>query len=247
MPASAPVGIKAHMKGTPMHALVAAVLAVGFIGCQPSGDKNVKLETQKDKISYAIGLNVGNSLKKDSISLNSDAFLRGLQDASADSSKRLMTDKEIQETMMAFQDSMRTKQAETAKAAGEKNKAEGEAFLAENAKKPGVVTLPSGLQYKVITEGKGKKPSATSTVTTNYRGKLLNGTEFDSSFKRGQPASFPCNGVIRGWTEALQLMSVGSTWELYVPASLAYGENGAGGVIPPNATLIFEVELLSIQ
>lgn len=230
-----------------MYAIVVALLAVGLIGCQSTGDKKVTLETQKDKVSYAIGLNVGNSLKKDSIALNTDAFLRGLTDASADSSKRLMTDQEIQETMMAFQDSMRTRQMQSAKAAGEKNRAEGEAFLADNAKKPGVVTLPSGLQYKVITQGSGKKPLATSTVTTHYRGKLLNGTEFDSSYKRGQPASFPCNGVIKGWTEALQLMSIGSKWELYVPPSLAYGENGAGSVIPPNATLIFEVELLSIQ
>lgn len=230
-----------------MQALVAAVLAVGLVGCQTSGEKNVKLETQKDKVSYAIGLNIGNNLKRDSIGLNMDAFLQGMKDASADSSKHLMTEQQIQETMMAFQDSMKARQMANAKTSGEKNKAEGDAFLAENAKKPGVVTLPSGLQYKIITEGKGKKPTATSTVTTHYRGKLLDGTEFDSSYKRGQPASFPCNGVIRGWTEALQLMSVGSKWELYIPPTLAYGENGAGGVIPPNATLVFEVELLDFK
>jgi FKBP-type peptidyl-prolyl cis-trans isomerase FklB len=230
-----------------MQALVAALLAVGLVGCQTSGEKDVKLETQKDKVSYAIGLNIGNNLKRDSIALNMDAFLRGMTDASADSSKRMMTDQQVQETMMAFQDSMRARQMANAKASGEKNKAEGEAFLAENAKKPGVVTLPSGLQYKIITEGTGKKPTATSTVTTHYRGTLLDGTEFDSSYKRGQPASFQCGGVIRGWTEALQMMSVGSKWELYIPPTLAYGENGAGGVIPPNATLVFEVELLEIK
>jgi FKBP-type peptidyl-prolyl cis-trans isomerase FklB len=136
---------------------------------------------------------------------------------------------------------------EQAHAAGEKNRLEGEAFLAENAKKPGVVTLPSGLQYKVLVEGTGKKPNAAATVKTHYSGKLLNGTEFDSSIKRGEPAVFPCSGVIRGWTEALLLMPVGSKWELYIPASLAYGEAGAGGVIPPNATLIFQVELIAIQ
>ncbi len=230
-----------------MHALCAAVIAVALAGCQSTGDKPVKIESQKDKVSYSIGVNIGNNLKRDSIGVNPDLLLQGLLDAGADSSKRLMTDEEVQATMTAFQDSMRNKQMEKTRAAGEKYKAEGEAFLAENAKKPGVVTLPSGLQYRIITEGKGKKPTATSTVTTHYTGKLLDGTEFDSSFKRGQPASFPCNGVIRGWSEALQLMSVGSKWELFIPADLAYGESGAGGVIPPNATLVFEIELLDVK
>ena len=130
---------------------------------------------------------------------------------------------------------------------GEKNKREGETFLAENSKKEGVVTTPSGLQYRVITEGTGKQPSANSTVTVHYRGKLLDGTEFDSSYKRGEPATFPLSGVIAGWTEALQLMKVGSKYELFVPANLAYGERGSRGAIPPNATLIFEVELLAVK
>jgi FKBP-type peptidyl-prolyl cis-trans isomerase FklB len=133
------------------------------------------------------------------------------------------------------------------KAVGEKNKKDGEAFLAENKKKEGVVTLPSGLQYKIVTAGIGKKPKSEETVTVNYRGTLIDGTEFDSSIKRGQPATFPCHGVIKGWTEALQLMPVGSKWQLFVPSELAYGAQGAGGIIGPDATLIFEVELLSIS
>lgn len=230
-----------------MRAVWAIVLAAVLAGCQSTGEKNVKLETQKDKVSYSIGLTIGKSLARDSVVVEPGAFLRGVQDATADSAHRLMSDEEIQKVMTAFQDSLRTRQMEGSRAAAEKNKRDGDAFLAENAKKPGVVTLPSGLQYKVITQGTGRKPSATSTVTTQYRGRLIDGTEFDSSYKRGQPAVFPVNGVIKGWTEALQLMNEGSKWELYVPGDLGYGPSGAGGVIPPNATLIFEIELLSVK
>jgi FKBP-type peptidyl-prolyl cis-trans isomerase FklB len=230
-----------------MRAFWAVVLAAALAGCQSSGGKDVKLETQKDKVSYSIGLAIGKNLARDSVAVAPDPFIRGVLDAYADSSHRLMNDEEIQKVMAAFQDSLRTRQMETSRAAGEKQKREGEAFLAENARKPGVLTLPSGLQYKVITEGKGKRPSASSTVTTQYRGRLLDGTEFDSSYKHGQPAEFPVSGVIKGWTEALQMMTEGSKWELYVPSHLAYGESGAGGVIPPNATLIFEIELLSVK
>jgi len=230
-----------------MRAFWAVVLAAALAGCQSSGGKDVKLETQKDKVSYSIGLAIGKNLARDSVAVAPDPFIRGVLDAYADSSHRLMNDEEIQKVMAAFQDSLRTRQMETSRAAGEKQKREGEAFLAENARKPGVLTLPSGLQYKVVTEGKGKRPSASSTVTTQYRGRLLDGTEFDSSYKHGQPAEFPVSGVIKGWTEALQMMTEGSKWELYVPSHLAYGESGAGGVIPPNATLIFEIELLSVK
>ena len=230
-----------------MQSLVAAVALIGLIGCSPAGERNVKLETQKDKISYAIGLSVGKNLTRDSITISPDAFLRGVMDAGADSAARLMTDEQVQSTMMAFQDSMRTRQEAQARAAGEEQATKGAAFLAENGKKPGVVTLPSGLQYKVITEGRGKTPTASSTVTTNYRGRLVDGKEFDSSYKRGQPAQFALTGVIRGWTEALQLMKEGSKWELYVPPDLAWGASGSGSVIPPNATVIFEVELISVD
>jgi len=158
-----------------------------------------------------------------------------------------MTDMQVHETMIAFKKQMDSVAMERAHAQAVKNKEAGDTFLATNAHAPGVKTLPSGLQYRVITEGKGRTPTAASTVKTHYRGKLLDGTEFDSSYKRGEPAVFPVTGVNSGWTEALQLMKEGSKWELFIPAHLAYGEQGAGGVIPPNATLVFEVELLEIQ
>jgi FKBP-type peptidyl-prolyl cis-trans isomerase FklB len=158
-----------------------------------------------------------------------------------------MSDQEMQETMMSFQKEMRAKQEEANRQLGAKNKAAGEAFLAQNKSKEGVTTLPSGLQYRVLKAGSGKKPKATDTVVTHYKGTFLNGTEFDSSFKRNQPATFKVNGVIRGWTEALQLMEEGAKWIVYVPPALAYGERGAGQQIGPNATLIFEIELISIQ
>jgi FKBP-type peptidyl-prolyl cis-trans isomerase FklB len=230
-----------------MNAFWAAALVVGIAGCQNTSEKQVKLDTQTDKVSYSIGLNIGQNMKRDSIKINPEVLVRGIMDASLDSASHLMTEAQIQECMTAFQKEMQQKQMENARMAGEKNRAEGDAYLAANTKKPGVVTLPSGLQYRVITQGTGKRPVASSTVTTHYIGRLINGTEFDSSVKRGQPATFPCNGVIKGWTEALQLMPVGSKWELVIPPSLGYGEQGAGGVIPPNAVLVFEVELLSIQ
>jgi FKBP-type peptidyl-prolyl cis-trans isomerase FklB len=188
-------------------------------------------------------MDIGTNLKKQSIDIDSNILAKGVKDALA-GTKPLLTEQEIQETMMAFQKEMMAKQAEVAK----KNKAEGEAFLTENKKKEGVKTLLSGLQYKVIKAGTGKKPKSTDTVTAHYRGTLINGTEFDSSYKRGQPATFPVSGgMIPGWTEALQLMEEGAKWQLFIPPNLAYGEQGAGRDIGPNATLIFEIELVSIQ
>ena len=228
--------------------LLTAALVVGFLGCQSHGGKDVKLDTKDDKVSYSIGLSIGKSLSRDSVAIKPEAFLRGVTDAWVDTSKHLMTEQQIQETMTEFQQEIRTKQMERAHAMGDKNAKDGAEFLAENAKKPGVVTLPSGLQYKIITPGKGKKPTAKSVVTTNYTGRLIDGTEFDSSFRHGQPATFPVDHVIKGWTEALQLMNVGSKWELTIPSDLAYGPQGAGnGAIPPNATLVFEIELLSVK
>lgn len=204
------------------------------------------LSTPKDKLSYSFGQKIGNSIKQQDTEVNLDVLYKGIKDALS-GEKSLLTDEEITQTLTTFQKERMAKQQEAQKIQGEKSLKEGEAFLEANKKKEGVVTLPSGLQYKVITEGKGKKPKATDTVTTHYRGTLLDGTEFDSSYKRKEPATFPLSGVIPGWTEALQLMSEGSKYELFIPAKLAYGERGAGRDIPANATLKFEVELISVK
>jgi FKBP-type peptidyl-prolyl cis-trans isomerase FklB len=215
------------------------------------------LETRKDKFSYALGMNIGTGysqgLKKQSVEFDPNLVAQGLKDAMTGAKTRL-TEQEAQAVLQEVQAEVRKAQEEKIKAqqeqaekAGAANKAEGEAFLTANKAKEGVITLPSGLQYKILKEGTGPKPAATDTVICNYKGTLINGTEFDSSYKRGKPATFPVTGVIKGWTEALQLMPVGSTWQLFIPSSLAYGERGTGADIGPNATLIFEVELLSIQ
>jgi FKBP-type peptidyl-prolyl cis-trans isomerase FklB len=204
------------------------------------------LTTPKDKFSYALGMNLGTSLHRQSVPVDPNILLRGLKDSLA-GGKTLLTEDQAKAALTEVQNEMLKKQQEQMQAAGEANKKEGEAFLAANKGKDGVVTLPSGLQYKVLTQGTGPKPAAADTVVCNYRGTLINGTEFDSSYKRGQPATFPVSGVIKGWTEALPLMSVGSKWQLFIPAELAYGERAPGPEIGPNATLIFEVELLSIQ
>ena len=229
-----------------MKVLWAVVLCTFLLTVQAYGEEQSPLKDKKDKLSYAIGLDVGGALKRQSVDVNTDIFMQGVKDALS-GGKKLLTDEEVRETMTSFSKELAAKQAEAMKKLGEKNKEEGEAFLAENKKKEGVKTLPDGLQYKVITEGKGASPKATDTVTVNYRGTFIDGKEFDSSYKRNQPATFAVNGVIPGWTEALQLMKEGSKWQLFIPAKLAYGERGAGGVIGPNATLIFEVELLSIK
>jgi FKBP-type peptidyl-prolyl cis-trans isomerase FklB len=204
------------------------------------------LKTQKDKISYSIGLDIGRSLKRQAIDVDQNLLVQGLKDALSNQ-KQLLSDDEARECLTTFQRELVAKRTEEAKKAGEANMKEGEEFLAQNKKKPGVVTLPSGLQYKILKEGTGKTPKATDTVITNYRGTLINGKEFDSSFRHGKPATFPVDQVIRGWTEALQLMKVGSKWRLFIPSELAYGPNGAGTDIGPNTTLIFEVELLGIK
>ncbi len=223
-----------------------AALGILFLACQVSAEENLVLKNQKDKVSYIIGMEIGKNFKKQSIDIDPDILTKGIKDAIS-GGKPLLTEQEIQENMVTFQKEMMAKQEELAKKLGENNKKEGEAFLAENKKKDGVKTLPSGLQYKVTKAGTGKKPKLTDTVTTQYRGTLIDGTEFDSSYRRGQPVSFPVTGVIPGWTEALQLMEEGAKWQLFIPPNLAYGERGAGRDIGPNATLIFEIELVSIQ
>jgi len=207
------------------------------------------LSTQKDKASYAIGMNIGKGLKenltKDAVDINSEILLRGMKDALA-GNKPLLTDEETQATLTTLQNDVRKHQQELHEAEAAKNSKAGQDFLEANKAKPGVVTLPSGLQYKVISPGNGPKPTASDVVVCNYKGTLVDGTEFDSSYKRGKPATFPVGQVIKGWTEALQLMPVGSKWELVIPPSLGYGEKGAGP-IGPDQTLLFEVELMSIQ
>jgi FKBP-type peptidyl-prolyl cis-trans isomerase FklB len=208
------------------------------------------LKTQKEKFSYALGMKTGQrmaeSFKKQSVPFDPAILARGLKDGLS-GGKTLLSDEEAQAAIKAVQEEIGKKQQEKIQEAAAANKKEGEAFLAANKGKEGVVTLPSGLQYKILTDGTGPKPTAGDTVACNYRGTLINGTEFDSSYKTGQPATFPVSGVIKGWTEALQLMPVGSKWQLFIPSDLAYGNRGQGGDIGPDATLIFEVELLSIQ
>jgi FKBP-type peptidyl-prolyl cis-trans isomerase FklB len=205
-----------------------------------------QLKDQKDKASYSIGYDIGETFKKQKIELNMDALVTGMKEALA-GKDATMSKEERDKTLQAFQKEMMEKQLAASKEAAAKNQAEGDKFLAENKTKEGVKTTTSGLQYKVLKEGSGPSPKETDTVVTNYKGTLLDGTEFDSSYKRNEPASFPVNRVIKGWTEALQLMKPGAKYQLFIPAALAYGERGAGQLIGPNATLIFEVELLSIK
>ncbi len=218
-----------------------AIMGVGLLAGHAAAEDKTTLKDQKDKVSYSIGVNIGSTLKQQDLQLNPETLTAGIKDALS-GGKTLLTEQEIRETLMTFQkDLMAQKTAQ-----GENNKKAGEMFLADNKKKEGVKTLPSGLQYKIIKEGKGKKPKAADTVKTHYKGTLIEGKEFDSSYKGGEPVTFQVGGVIPGWTEALQLMPVGSKWQLFIPANLAYGESGQGP-IPPNSTLIFEIELLGIE
>ena len=191
-------------------------------------------------------MSLGSTLRQQSVEVDLSILMRGVKDSLA-GSKTLLTEDEERTVLTALKAEVRKKQEEKMAQAGEANTKEGQAFLAANKSKDGVVTLPSGLQYKILQAGTGPKPTTSDSVVCNYRGTLINGTEFDSSYKRGQPATFPVSGVIKGWTEALQLMPAGSKWQLFVPAELAYGARGAGPGIGPNSTLVFEVELISIQ
>ena len=206
----------------------------------------LKLTTQKEKLSYAIGMNIGQSMKKDALDIDPAILTRALKDALS-GSKPQMTEEEAKAVITTFRNEMIAKKQAEEKKISDANKQAGEQFLATNKTREGVVTLPSGLQYKIIKQGDGPKPTATDTVETNYRGTLINGTEFDSSYKRGEPVTFPVNQVIKGWTEALQLMPVGSKWQLFIPADLAYGPRSPSPEIGPNSALIFDIELLSIK
>ncbi len=212
-----------------------------------AADDKLDLKDAKQKSSYAIGMDIGGNFKKQEIEIDPKAMAAGLADAL--SGKTQMTEAEAKQILTEFRMSMMAKMQEKEKASGEKNVKAGEDFLAANAKKEGVKTTASGLQYKVIKagDGKGKTPKSTDTVKVHYHGTLIDGTVFDSSVERGEPAEFPVNGVIPGWTEVLQLMKEGDKWQVYIPAKLAYGERGAGGKIGPNAALVFDVELLKVQ
>ncbi len=204
------------------------------------------LTTPREKASYALGYNLGRNLKGQEVDVDPNIVVQAIKDAYA-GMPSLMTDDEIRAALTELQQSTRAKMEAKSKEMSDENEKAGAAFLAANKTKEGVVTLPSGLEYKILKQGTGPKPTTADTVVCNYRGTLINGQEFDSSEKHGQAATFPVGGVIKGWTEALQLMPVGSKWELFIPASLAYGDRGAGPLIAPGSTLIFEVELLSIK
>src|SRR5881397_204152 len=215
----------------------ASLLALPLFG----QDKSPQVKDQKDKVSYSIGMNIGLNLSRQKVDINTDVLAAGIKDAIA--GKPQLTQDQVKDVMAQFEKDMEQKQ----KATGEKNKTDGAKFLEENKKKEGVKTTASGLQYKAVKEGTGPQPKATDMVTVDYRGTLIDGTEFDSSYKRGQPATFPLNGVIKGWTEGLQLMKTGAKYQFFIPADLAYGSRQMGPDIPPNSTLIFEVELKSVQ
>jgi FKBP-type peptidyl-prolyl cis-trans isomerase FklB len=219
----------------------------------PSSPTSTTINDDKDKVSYSLGVDIGRTLQRLQLDLNQDALSKGMTDVLGNKALS-MTDQELQQTLQAFQQKMMQKQQEAMskkqeemKSVAEKNKADGKKFLDDNAKKADVKTTTSGLQYKVIKEGKGEKPKDTDIVETNYRGTTIDGKEFDSSAKHGSSFSFPVNGVIKGWSEALKMMPVGSKWELFVPSDLAYGDEGYGEDIAPGSTLVFEVELLGIK
>ena len=228
---------RTHMKKI----IFAALITLSLASVGMAADTNVLSDT-KSRVSYAIGMMLGHNWQQQGLDVNPDLAAQAIKDIQS-GGPTLLTQAEMQQTLTSFQQEFRANQQKKQAELGSKNKAAGEAFLAANKNNPGVVTLPDGLEYQVISSGNGATPTANDTVTVNYRGTLIDGTEFDSSYKRGQPAEFAVGGVIRGWTEALQKMTVGSKWKLFIPSELAYGERGQNG-IPPNSALIFEVELL---
>jgi FKBP-type peptidyl-prolyl cis-trans isomerase FklB len=242
VPVSAATNLTKSARGAPFMKQLIVIFSASLLALPLFGqDKSPQLKDQKDKVSYSIGLQIGFNLSRQKVDVSADIVAAGIKDALA--GKPQLTPDQIKEVMTTFEKDMEQKQKEL----GEKNKTEGAKFLDENKKKEGVKTTASGLQYKVLKEGNGAQAKATDTVTVNYRGTLINGTEFDSSYKRGQPATFPVNGVIKGWTEALQLMKVGSKYQLFIPSNLAYGERAVSADLGANSTLIFEVELLDAK
>ncbi len=222
------------------------ILALVAVGCQDNSHKKVDLKNPKEKMSYGVGVSIGNNIKGQSVDVDPDIVASGIKDALS-GAKPLLSDSEVTQVMADLQSQIQAKQQDAFRAAGEKNKKEGSEFLAANKMKEGVVTLPSGLQYKIVTKGTGKIPKASQTVSVHYRGTFIDGKEFDNSYKRGEPLTFRVSDVFKGWAEALQLMPVGSKWQLFVPPDLAYGERGRPPTIGANVTLLFEMELLSAK
>jgi FKBP-type peptidyl-prolyl cis-trans isomerase FklB len=225
---------------------VVSMLVMGLVFSAANAAELSSLANDKDKLSYSIGVDLGKSFKTQSIDVNLDALNKGMQDGIA-GTKFLLTEQQMKDVLNQFQKDLMTKRTAEFNKKADENKAKGEAFLNENKTKPGVVVLPSGLQYKILEAGKGEKPGKADTVTVEYTGHLLDGTVFDSTEKTGKPAVFNVSQVIPGWTEALQLMPAGSTWEVYIPASLAYGSRSVGGPIGPNETLVFNIHLISVK
>lgn len=227
------------MKSTGWIFLVASLVATGAAA-------ETALKTDKEKLSYSLGAQIGQDIKRNEVEIDVDVFSRAMREAIS-GAKAAMTEEEIRNTMQAFQQTMREKAMVKMQQMGEKNKKTSDEFLAANKTKEGVKTLPSGIQYQVITTGKGKKPTLKDQVVAHYTGTLIDGTEFDSSVKRGEPATFPLNSVIKGWQEVMPLMTVGSKWKVVIPPELGYGPRGAGQQIGPNQVLVFDIELLDVK
>ncbi|MHC1737308.1 MAG: FKBP-type peptidyl-prolyl cis-trans isomerase [Ignavibacteriaceae bacterium] len=224
--------------------LIFAVFSFGLVSCQTVTKDDLK--TQEQKVSYSIGVNLGKNMKNDDLKVDLELFMQGVKDALEKDSALLLTDEEMTAVFTQLQQDMAAKQMKKLEESAAPNKKAGNDFLAKNKTNPDVKVTATGLQYKILSSGNGPSPKATDKVRVHYAGRLLDGKEFDSSIKRGEPAEFPLNGVIKGWTEVLQLMKVGDKWEVYIPSDLAYGDQGSQGVIPPGATLIFTIELLGI-
>ncbi len=244
------------MKKVLMLVAVAALFASSCQEPKPAAEKEITkadLKTEDDRVSYSVGFSMGSSFKQDELKINLEILQQGMEDGFT-GSKQLLDEEEVKKTMMGFKEKMRAKKQaeymermEERRKQGEANKEKGRQFLEENKAKEGIVTLESGLQYKILNKGTGASPKPTDTVKCQYRGTTIDGKEFDSSYERGKPATFAVNRVIKGWTEGLQLMKEGGKWQFFIPSELAYGERGAGNNIGPNEVLIFEVELLEIE
>jgi FKBP-type peptidyl-prolyl cis-trans isomerase FklB len=221
-------------------------VVLAALALQVHAEDKTPFKDKKDQAGYSLGMNIGTGLKHDGVDVGIDALIAGLKDSFTGATAQL-TPEQQQEALGNLQKEMTAKMTAEREAAGQMAKKEGDEFLAANKSKDGVKTLPDGLQYKVLAEGNGPQPKPTDQVTVNYRGTLIDGTEFDSSYKRGEPVTFPVNQVIKGWAEALPLMKTGAKWQLFVPAGLAYGSEGIGRDVPPNSTLVFDVELLGVK